>query len=227
LREVIKRIGRHGLAATLYYAALRALAQVAEFRILRGLWIERPDPAFLECEYYAAEFLSHDRLRAYARVPAIDISEQFLSHALARGDECYGICDGQTLASYGWYAKGRTPISSELDVVFGSGYVYMYKGFTDDNYRGQRLHAIGMTRALQHYLANGQRGIVSYVESTNFDSLKSCFRMGYEAFGTVYLVKLFGRWLSFSSPGCRRFGFAVVPTTAPLPLRPRPSAWAK
>jgi L-amino acid N-acyltransferase YncA len=105
--------------------------------------------------------------------------------------------------------------------------VYMYKGFTDDNYRGQRLHAIGMTRALRYYLATGHRGIVSYVESTNFDSLKSCFRMGYEAFGTVYLLKLFGRWFSVSSPGCRRFGFRVVSTSAPRSLHVRRSAWAK
>jgi hypothetical protein len=31
----------------------------------------------------------------------------------------------------------------------------MYKGFTLKRYRGQRLHAIGMTRALEHYLSRG------------------------------------------------------------------------
>jgi hypothetical protein len=87
----------------------------------------------------------------------------------------------------------------------------MYKGFTDPRHRGQRLHAIGMTRALQHYRSAGYRGIVSYVESTNFDSLKSCFRMGYAMFGSVYMVKLFGHWLTFSSPGCWRFDFRVLP----------------
>jgi hypothetical protein len=85
----------------------------------------------------------------------------------------------------------------------------MYKGFTDSRYRGQRLHAIGMTRALEHYLSKGFGGIVSYVESTNFDSLKSCFRMGYRVFGSIYVVRIFGRDFAFSSPGCRRFDFRV------------------
>jgi hypothetical protein len=227
MRQIVKRLQRHGAASTLFYALVKALELIAEFRILRGVWIERPDPAFLDCAGYSAGFLPPKRLREAAANPATELNDRFIDQALLRGDECYGICDGEKLASYGWYAKGRTPISSELDVLFKAGYVYMYKGFTSDDYRGQRLHAIGMTRALRYYRASGRRGIVSYVEAQNFDSLKSCFRMGYAAFGTVYLLKLFGRWLSFSSPGCRRFGFRVVPTSAPRPLGTRGSAWAK
>jgi hypothetical protein len=86
----------------------------------------------------------------------------------------------------------------------------MYKGFTDPRYRGQRLHAIGMTRALHEYRRRGLRGIVSYVESTNFDSLKSCFRMGYKVFGSIYLARLLGRHFARSSPGCEPYAFRVV-----------------
>jgi len=57
----------------------------------------------------------------------------------------------------------------------------------------------------------GYCGLVSYVEAENFDSLKSCFRMGYALFGSVFLVKLFGRYFSWASPGCRRFEFRVAP----------------
>jgi hypothetical protein len=68
-----------------------------------------------------------------------------------------------------------------------------------------------MTMALQHYLSRGSRGLVSYVESDNSDSLKSVFRMGYATFGSVYVMRIFGRYLTHSSPGCGRFGFRVVP----------------
>jgi hypothetical protein len=51
--------------------------------------------------------------------------------------------------------------------------------------------------------------MVSYVESTNFDSLKSCFRMGYRVFGSIYVIRLFGRAFAFSSPGCGPFGFRL------------------
>jgi hypothetical protein len=93
----------------------------------------------------------------------------------------------------------------------------MYKGFTHNDYRGKRLHAIGMTRALQHYLSIGYKGIVSYVESINFDSLKSCFRMGYSVFGTVYVFQAFGRYYGLSTPGCRKYAFRVERVAGPAP----------
>jgi len=57
-------------------------------------------------------------------------------------------------------------------------YVYMYKAFTVERYRGQRLHAIGVTQSLVRFGSMGYRGLLCYVESNNFDSLKSSYRMG-------------------------------------------------
>ena len=147
------------------------------------------------------------------------MSRAFVDEALRNGDECYAMRDGETLAAYGWYSTRPTPIHpAELVLQFAEGHIYMYKGFTDKRYRGQRLHAIGMTRALQHYLDAGHRGIVSYVESTNFDSLKSCFRMGYEVFGSVYVVRIFGAYFTWAGPGCDAFGFRVTSKESPAPL---------
>jgi len=203
------KLSRHGAAATAYEAAVKALAAVADFKILRGVFVDRPDQAFLECPYQPM-LLDEAALRRFAQDPANEMSQEFIDEATARGDQCYAICDGERLAAYGWYAFGATPIGLPGVLLYYSpGYVYMYKGFTHNDYRGKRLHAIGMTRALQHYLSQGYRGIVSYVESINFDSLKSCFRMGYSVFGTVYVVKAFGRYYGFSTPGCRKYAFRV------------------
>ena len=94
-------------------------------------------------------------------------------------------------------------------LTFDRRYVYMYKGFTLKRHRGKRLHAVGMTRALDAYLRRGSLGIVSYVEWDNFDSLKSCYRMGYSAFGNVYLMRLLGRCISFAGRGCDAYAFAL------------------
>ncbi|HEX5092476.1 MAG TPA: GNAT family N-acetyltransferase, partial [Burkholderiales bacterium] len=204
------KVRRHGLAATLHLAAVKALGVLVEFKILRAVSADRPVPAFLDCPY-AARLLDEAELREFARDPASELSAEFLDQALARGDQCYAIVDGGRLAAYGWYAFGPTPLGPPgVTVQFRRGWVYMYKGFTDPAYRGQRLHAIGMTRALEHYREKGLAGIVSYVESSNFDSLKSCFRMGYSAFGTVVLVRLLGRYYSGATPGCRKYGFGVT-----------------
>jgi hypothetical protein len=209
LQQALSKMKRHGVARTVYLAAVRSAAAIVEFKILRGVFVDCPDRAFLECRY-DAKILSEAELREFARDAANEMSPEFVDGALARGDQCYAIRDGNRLAAYGWYAFGSTPIDLPgLVLHYRKGCVYMYKGFTHKDYRGQRLHAIGMTRALRHYLAAGFDGIVSYVESTNFDSLKSCFRMGYSVFGTVYVVKIFGRYCGFSTPGCRKYAFRV------------------
>jgi hypothetical protein len=66
-----------------------------------------------------------------------------------------------------------------------------------------------MTLALQEYLGRGFKGLVSYVESNNFSSLSSVVRMGYEIFGTIYVLRLFGVFLTHATAGCRTRGLRV------------------
>lgn len=211
---------RHGTGALLHLLCMRLINRLVPFKILRGVHVARVDAGFIDYPpHYTPSFLAPRALHDFAADPATEMSRGFVDEALRNGDECYAICDGETLAAYGWYSTRPTPIKpSDLVLHFADGYVYMYKGFTDKRYRGQRLHAIGMTRALQHYLESGYRGLVSYVESTNFDSLKSCSRMGYEVFGSVYVLQLVGRNFTFSSPGCKAFDFRVVGTELPEAL---------
>ena len=220
LEKGLKKLRRLGPAKALHLAAVRLANLAVDFKILRGVCAERPDPAFLLCpESYRAGFLPPELLRAFAERPETEMSPQFVEQTAAKGDECFAICDGDTLAAYGWYSTQPTPTGTPgMLLHFSGAYVYMYKGFTDTRYRGQRLHAIGMTLALQHYLGRGYRGLVSYVESTNFDSLKSCFRMGYRQFGSVYMLRIFGRTLAWSSPGCAPFSFRVERSPGARPV---------
>ena len=218
LRKIFSEVRRKGVSAALHDLSLKAVNAVVLFKILRGVFIERFDPAFLiSPERYTPLFLPAETIRNFARDPENGMPEDFLAEALSKGDECFGFLDGERLAAYGWYSFTPTRIDpADLLLRFGGDYVYMYKGFTHPRYRGQRLHAIGMTMALREYLSKGRKGLVSYVESNNFDSLKSCHRMGYAEFGSVYVMKLLGRYFTYSSRGCRRFGFRVEP----IPLRP-------
>ncbi len=211
IEKVRLNVRRYGLANTLYDLTLRTANSVVLCKVLRGVSIERVEPEFLNCPgKYTPRFLSESLIRDLARSPENEMPEGFVEEALGKGDECYGICDGDRLAAYGWYSHKPTRMEpSDLLLHFNDEYVYMYKGFTHERYRGERLHAIGMTMALKEYLAKGFKGLVSYVESNNFSSLKSCFRMGYIQFGSVYVVKVFGRYASYRTGGCDKFGFWV------------------
>lgn len=202
----------YGAWRTVYRAALTLINTVILFKILRCICVECVDPDFLHYpEGLTAGFLSEPMIRRFAADTENGMSRAFVDEALAKGDECYGILSQDALVSYGWYSKQPTRIDPpELLLKFSEDYIYMYKGYTHVHSRGQRLHGIGMTLALQHYIANGRKGIVSYIEADNFASLNSSLRMGYRIFGSIYIVRALGANLSYATSGCRKFDFRVL-----------------
>ena len=204
----IRKIGLSSASRQLFLKTVNAFML---FKILRGVTLQKVDPAFLDYpSHFKPMFLSEQMMRHYARDPVNEMPESFIEESLAKGDQCFGIFDGAVLASYGWYSRKPTHIDPpELFLHFSPSYIYMYKGFTHHDYRGQRLHAIGMNLALRHYLEKGYKGLVSYVESSNFDSLKSIYRLGYLNVGSIYLIRLFGNYQSFASKGCEAFELAL------------------
>ncbi len=209
--EIRQSVDNFGIARTACDLALRAINRLVFFKILRGVVIEKADPRFLVCDdRYRFSRLEERTLRKFAASQDYELSDGFLRDAFARGDECYGFLDDVVLAAYGWYTRRPTSLDRpELVLHFSDRYIYMYKGFTHSAHRGQRLHAIGMTKALAIFLARGYRGLISYVEATNFSSRRSCYRMGYADFGTVAILGLGARGLVRGSAGCRPYDFRV------------------
>ena len=207
-------IRNFGLPRALVDVALRAANRVVLLKVIKGIRIETVDPTFLECDgKYRGIFLDEAMLRHFAADPKNELQPDFLDEALAKGDECYGFLAGPALAAYGWYSSKPTDVDLlGLRLQFSDQYVYMYKGFTAADHRGQRLHAIGMTRALEAYLARGYRGIVSQVEWNNFASLKSCYRMGYQPFGNIAIAGHGKHYVLHHDHGCREYGFRLEPT---------------
>jgi hypothetical protein len=64
-----------------------------------------------------------------------------------------------------------------------------------------------MGMALNAYMADASKGIISYVEALNLASLKSCYRLGYRDIGNVYIFHRQHRVLH--SQGCKHCGFEV------------------
>src|SRR5438552_3057586 len=90
-----------GLAHTLYDLTLRAANRALVVKILKGMTAERLNPAFLTCPApYRPMLLDAKALREFGRDAGNGLPESFLEEALAKGDECYGILDGETLAAY-------------------------------------------------------------------------------------------------------------------------------
>jgi hypothetical protein len=216
----------HGPRAGLYDVHVRALNRVAGVEILKGMVVtlaDVTDASLFRAPGFEGRFATAEDLAPFTADPAYDLPAAFVAGAFARGDRCYALFDGAKLAAYGFYARVPTPIDDDFLLHFDPAYTYMYKGYTSPAYRGKRLHAVGMCRALRTFTHEGGKGLVSYVLANNFSSLKSVARMGYRIFGEVYLMRAGGHAFAHATPGCAPYGFGARPVNAPAV--PAGSGW--
>jgi len=215
-------VRQYGAGALLHDLQCRLLNQLGYFEVLKGMTVrvqDVRDPGLFDAQGYQARFVGVDELQRLARDDANEMPIEFLHLALARRDRCYALFDGTQLAAYGWYTNRAAPLDAHYTLHFDTGWTYMYKGYTLPAWRGKRLHAVGMCRALRALTDEGRRGLISCVASNNFASLHSVTRMGYRIFGAAWLLRLAGHAVSYATPGCRAYGFRVEPRgTAQAPV---------
>lgn len=132
-------------------------------------------------------FLKAEEVAGFATDPANDLDAGMADRAAGGRDLCFAaLCDGR-LAAYGWYALDSIEAEHNFGVAmsYRSTVAYMYKGFTHPEFRGARLHGLGMGLALRNLAMFGVSSLVSTVGWTNDASMKSCDRLGYERLGRI------------------------------------------
>ena len=203
---------RFGVTRTVLGALLNGINLVCTLRIIRVIellpaWV---DSAMTQPNTpYDCRFLGQEELLRYTSDPENRLSEQFVRTALAKGDRCFGILDGETLASFGWYSHCPTKIGRDGSFEFPTEFVYMFHGYTRPAYRGQRLHSLGLARAVQAFGEEGYHGLVSLLEPTNWPSRASSYGMGFKPFGTLVEVGLADNTRYLISRGARSRGCHV------------------
>jgi hypothetical protein len=205
-------VRKYGFGATLHELQCRLVNRAVHFEIIKGMTVRTrdvKDPGLFEAPGFDARFVDEGELREYARDSANQMTPEFLRTAIARDDRCYALFDGGTLASYGWYSDLPCALDEHFVLHFDPAWTYMYKGYTLPAYRGKRLHAVGMCRALRALTEEGQEGLISCVASNNFASLHSVTRMGYKIFGDVYMLRAGGSSFTYATRSCREYGFRV------------------
>ena len=114
VEEFKKQRVAFGLGSALRLYGLRAIQSLMPFKVLRGVSLSVVDPRFLDCPPgFSGMYLDTEALRRLAEDPTYDLPADFLDEAIAKGDKCYAILDGNLVAAYGWYADGPTRIGDE------------------------------------------------------------------------------------------------------------------
>ena len=198
-----------GIVKALHDAAYRSLNYLVGYMNVIAMEVSCAAALPALAAQYRGRFLNKDALLPFTKDPEYQMTEPFLDDAFATGNECYAISDGDILASYCWYGKVSSPISDELAVDYSPAYVYVWKAYTHPDYRGRRLHALGMAQALHAYRERGYAGLLCMVEANNYRSFNSVYRLGFKNTGRIYVVRLFGRHFVYHTAACRRYGFRV------------------
>ena len=216
-------IQRFGWGKTVFGYAYEKAQLRFDAMMLKGLHLEfeNLDKSYLSGpSKYSYGLLAADEMMVHCADPANQMTPEFVRMSARRGDRCYAIIDGDTLAAYSWYSYKPSAMDDNLTIHFDDRYCYTFKGFTRPEYRGEHLHGIAMARAAQEIAAEGALGLVSYVEASNYRSLRSCDRMGYTSFGTIFVSSLGGRYYVSATRGCEKYGFWVEAQDKGERLRP-------
>jgi len=135
------------------------------------------------------------------------LDKNFLDKAKSKNYVCLGFLDKGKIASYTWYATETDDLyGGNLKVKFSDEFVLATRTYTHLDYRGKRLHALGIAQGLKLLSGRKYKGIVGIVEAINFSSLKGIFHFGGEEVGKFFCVKIRGKYLIFSIGNTRKYG---------------------
>jgi hypothetical protein len=216
LRRTVRELGWSGVAEVVALRAANRATYVRSWRVL-DVSALRPPGATADPRLRHG-FLDEETLLGAQRDSDLDLPDEFVTEAFAKGDSCYGFLDGDRLINFGWFSTAPTILCDDRMVCVPSGYVYSYKDFTHPSHRGQRLHAIGKTMALRAYLGLGYRGMVCSVSSTNLASLRSLHRVGAKEVGRLFVVRAGRLRITQVDEACAALGVSVRIRSAAAPM---------
>jgi len=208
-------VTRFGFWETLYERTFEALERTIDlnlFLVNRHRHTAHHNAPADDIPTFEFRVLTPDEVRRFAQDPGIQMTPAFAESALARGDYCFGVLKEDRLVAYDWRGLQRpVPLNDDLDVHYARpGQVYGYAMYTRPEFRGLHLQLHNLRHANRRLLAEGQTHTVGYVALQNLASIRNLSRIHGQVFvGMAGYIRLWGRYLTFRTPGARRIGFRL------------------
>lgn len=197
--------GNSGLLEFLHVEIKWLLKRFLDFKLV---WVNRRElgPATSAPEAVRTEIASYQTLEPCLGIPEYHLREEVVSGHFARGDVCVATFLGDQLASYSWVRYRPVEAPGKAWPEFGPEHRYTVWGFTHPDFRGRHIRgSFGALDALdrKHAVTHS----INYIDTHNFSSLKAEARHGGETVGLAGYFRLFGRIVTFRSPGAKKYGF--------------------
>lgn len=177
------------MAESLSGRLLRGLSRRAGLRLFRLFSRPLQDPPAPSPTLILRRMDERDML-ALCADPSLDLREEGVRAAFARGDVCVAALDDSALAGYCWFAFAPLHQLDGVWVAFGPQAAWTYKSLVRPAYRGR-----GVAPALYRYAdaacrEHGSRTSLISVESHNAPSIRAALRAGYADAGRAgYLCR--------------------------------------
>jgi hypothetical protein len=133
--------------------------------------------------------------------------DAFLIDRFKEGDVCLLAYVGQELAGYTWvHSKCRPLLLPGLRLEIPQGYIYNYAGFTLPRFRGLRLQSRRHYEVISNSRWSGSKGLVGYVDFSNWASIKGQKKGGMRKIGKMWLIGGKVHFMTFLSEEVKEFG---------------------
>ena len=135
-----------------------------------------------------------------------DLSDELLEGFRA-GDRCLLSFVGGKLAGYTWvHTAGRPLIYPGLRISIPEDYAYNFAGFTLPEFRGYGLQPYRHHEILSRPEWRGRKGMIGFVQATNWSSRRGQSKSGYQPLGSMILVGTQQRYTVLLSSELVKFG---------------------
>lgn len=211
--EQLKRdfysVGTTGLLKDLF---IRIVNLFTFFKVLHCLAIEETALHHEIKELHPAytdRFLTQEEVETFLQDEVTRMPEYVVELGMNKLDDCLGLLDNGRLINYCWYSDLPTRLNRNLEVHFNPEYKYAYRSYTIIPFRGQRLQGLNLYHALKNYQLKGYKGIVAYVDSNNFNSLRSLDHLGFDLFERIIIIKFLNTYYVFKPFGDTPYQFKI------------------
>jgi GNAT superfamily N-acetyltransferase len=136
----------------------------------------------------------------------LDLRQESVAAAYARGDLCVGAFDAETVAGYCWFAFAPLPHLDGVWVRFAGSVAWVYKSLVRPSHRGRGIAPALYRVADDACLERGRSYSLICVESHNRPSDRAALRAGYAAAGYAGYLLRGSRLLTWSSAAAKGQG---------------------
>ncbi len=200
------RVG-YGPAIThmLYYAANKLL----NLRRLEIIYLTREHLIALDPAKYgkhSSRLATKEELLQMQAEGKWDITDELIE-GFHNGDSCVlSSVDGK-LAGYTWvHVGGRPKLTQGLRITVPSDYIYNFAGYTLHEFRGFGLQPYRHNVIMNHPEWKDKKGMIGFVECTNWGSKRGQSKSGYQKLGYLTLVGSRNRFFVFVSSAVKEIG---------------------